>query len=214
LIQETIKKNFENCTILMIAHRLNTIIECDKILVMEDGRVVEFEHPTKLIENKDGYFHNLVSQSGPNSVARLKIMLREHGQTVDGEPPITMDETSQRRGRAFGAQHEETVHEVNEDGESSLEAPLKQHSALPSISIAAPQGSSTAGTSSKSSSTSDLNGGHKAPTGAGEGSPLASPMVRAGSSGTSGTSPMVATATSTARQMPRSLEDVFAPRGP
>ncbi|KAF9973931.1 hypothetical protein BGZ73_002800 [Actinomortierella ambigua] len=83
LIQDTIKKNFAHCTVLMIAHRLNTIIECDKILVMEDGRVVEFDRPAKLIQQEKGYFHALVKQSGPDAVNRLQTMLREHGIALD-----------------------------------------------------------------------------------------------------------------------------------
>ncbi|KAI7827693.1 hypothetical protein BC939DRAFT_87437 [Gamsiella multidivaricata] len=211
LIQETIKKNFANCTILMIAHRLNTIIECDKILVMEDGRVVEFEHPTKLIENKDGYFHSLVSQSGPDSVARLKVMLREHGQTVDGEPPIVVNGPSQQHATTLGTQLPETVSEVcEEDGKPSLES-LAKHSAVPSISIAAPQEGSVTDTSSRSSSTSSLDRGSGANT-AGEGTSLATPMTRAGSISTSGAPVATATVSSTVHHMPRSLEDVFAPR--
>lgn len=43
LIQKTIREHFHNSTILTIAHRLNTIADYDKVLVMDDGRVAEFE---------------------------------------------------------------------------------------------------------------------------------------------------------------------------
>ncbi|KAI1315640.1 hypothetical protein EDD11_000533 [Mortierella claussenii] len=211
LIQETIKKNFVNCTVLMIAHRLNTIIECDKILVMEDGRVVEFEHPTKLIENKDGYFHSLVSQSGPDAVARLKTMLREHIQTVNGEPSVSAQGESELRGpKTFGATVlPGSVQEVLEEGgESSQESLLKQYSVVPSISVVAPQENTMPGSSgSKSSAASDL----ESRTGANvedASLPSSTPMLRSGSAST-GAPP---TMSSTVRQMPRSLEDVFAPR--
>ncbi|KAF9165068.1 hypothetical protein DFQ26_000661 [Actinomortierella ambigua] len=94
LIQDTIKKNFAHCTVLMIAHRLNTIIDCDKILVMEDGRVVEFDRPAKLIQQEKGYFHALVKQSGPDAVTRLKTMLREHGISLDDPAAVASPLTS------------------------------------------------------------------------------------------------------------------------
>ncbi|KAF9282831.1 hypothetical protein BGZ68_005732 [Mortierella alpina] len=241
LIQETIKKNFANCTVLMIAHRLNTIIECDKILVMEDGRVVEFEHPTKLIENKDGYFHSLVKQSGPDAVARLKIMLREHGQTVDGEPPIVsgQPESSARAGRRTSfagdlveALVEDAEEEESEQSESGPSSPSPsstptnsskskgsiQHSSVPSISVDTPRGTPLTGASgSKFSSVTDLDrtdAGVVFASAAEPSSSLASPVSSSSSTSGAAVAPVPATVSSTTHQMPRSLEDVFAPRAP
>ncbi|KAG0021359.1 Multidrug resistance-associated protein 4 [Entomortierella chlamydospora] len=205
LIQETIKKNFANCTVLMIAHRLNTIIECDKILVMEDGRVVEFDHASKLIENKEGYFHNLVSQSGPDSVARLKTMLGEHGQTVDGDQPVSKDEPSETHST-------ESVPEAKEDGQPSLGLSLNQQSPT----VAAPHDVAQLGISSGSSSHSNLEG--RGTSHSGEGSSSSSSSLVTGAANVSTpSSPVVATvatSSSAVHQMPRSLEDVFAPRAP
>ncbi|XP_072433976.1 ATP-binding cassette sub-family C member 4 isoform X3 [Chiloscyllium punctatum] len=64
LIQKTIRGKFEQCTVLTIAHRLNTIIDSDRILVLEAGRVAEFAEPCVLLENKDGLFYQMVQHLG------------------------------------------------------------------------------------------------------------------------------------------------------
>ncbi|VVC32363.1 Hypothetical protein CINCED_3A001687 [Cinara cedri] len=63
LIQNIIKKKFQSCTILRIAHRLNTIMDSDKVLVMDAGKVVEFGHPNNLLANKDGFFYKMIDQT-------------------------------------------------------------------------------------------------------------------------------------------------------
>ncbi len=72
LIQQTIKDNFKDLTVLTIAHRLNTIMEADKILVMDSGKVMEFAPPLVLLQKQDGYFTNLLKQTGPDSFYKLK----------------------------------------------------------------------------------------------------------------------------------------------
>ena len=72
LIQQTIKENFKNLTVLTIAHRLNTIMESDKILVMDAGKVVEFAHPLVLLNIKDGSFNSLLMDTGIDSYNKLK----------------------------------------------------------------------------------------------------------------------------------------------
>lgn len=60
LIQETIRREFKDRTILTIAHRLNTVMDSDKIMVLDAGQVVEFGSPQELLEKK-GFFYKLVN---------------------------------------------------------------------------------------------------------------------------------------------------------
>ncbi|XP_052784055.1 ATP-binding cassette sub-family C member 5-like isoform X2 [Mya arenaria] len=56
LVQQTIKEAFVDCTMLIIAHRLNTVLGCDRILVMEDGLVVEYGRPKDLMASSSSKF--------------------------------------------------------------------------------------------------------------------------------------------------------------
>ncbi|KAG0054723.1 Multidrug resistance-associated protein 1 [Gryganskiella cystojenkinii] len=67
LIQKTIRKEFADRTILTIAHRIKTVMDSDKILVLEEGCVKEFDRPEKLLENKESLFYQLAKQSGQAS---------------------------------------------------------------------------------------------------------------------------------------------------
>ncbi|XP_014472274.1 PREDICTED: multidrug resistance-associated protein 4-like isoform X2 [Dinoponera quadriceps] len=78
LVQNTIRKKFKACTVLTIAHRLNTIIDSDKVLVMNHGRAIEFDHPYILLQNNRSYFSSMVQESGKSMAERL----RQHAQEV------------------------------------------------------------------------------------------------------------------------------------
>ena len=62
LIQQTIRREFVDCTVLAIAHRLNTIIDYDKVIVMDAGKVAEFDTPSNLL-SRSSLFKSIVDQS-------------------------------------------------------------------------------------------------------------------------------------------------------
>uniref|UniRef100_A0A8C4Z856 ATP-binding cassette, sub-family C (CFTR/MRP), member 10 n=1 Tax=Gadus morhua TaxID=8049 RepID=A0A8C4Z856_GADMO len=60
LLQETIRDKFRDKTVLTIAHRINTIMDSDRVLVMHAGKVVEFDAPAALLQNDQSLFSRLV----------------------------------------------------------------------------------------------------------------------------------------------------------
>ena len=66
-IQGMIRTQFKDCTIFTIAHRLHTIMDSDRILVVDEGRVKEFDTAKNLISKK-GLFYDLVVSSGDASL--------------------------------------------------------------------------------------------------------------------------------------------------
>jgi ATP-binding cassette subfamily C (CFTR/MRP) protein 1 len=64
MLQTTLRSSmFKNKTIITIAHRINTILDSDRIIVLDKGRVAEFESPAELVRRK-GLFYELVREAG------------------------------------------------------------------------------------------------------------------------------------------------------
>ncbi|KAG9802848.1 hypothetical protein KCU68_g22609, partial [Aureobasidium melanogenum] len=64
LLQTTLRSNmFKDRTIITIAHRINTILDSDRIVVLDHGRVAEFDTPSELVKKK-GLFYELVREAG------------------------------------------------------------------------------------------------------------------------------------------------------
>ncbi|XP_077226576.1 multidrug resistance-associated protein 5 [Tasmannia lanceolata] len=62
LIQKIIRTEFRDCTVCTIAHRIPTVIDSNLVLVLSDGRVAEFDSPSRLLEDKHSMFMKLVSE--------------------------------------------------------------------------------------------------------------------------------------------------------
>lgn len=64
LIQATIREEFGDCTVLTIAHRLNTIMDSNRIMVLSEGQIVEFETPTNLLGDPESHFFKMAKDAG------------------------------------------------------------------------------------------------------------------------------------------------------
>jgi len=81
LLQEAVNKSFDGATILSVAHRLDTIIENDMILVLGDGEVLEYGTPNDLLLGDGGYFASMVDDTGEEMARELR---RRAGEAARG----------------------------------------------------------------------------------------------------------------------------------
>uniref|UniRef100_A0A0E0PTT9 ABC transporter C family member 10 n=1 Tax=Oryza rufipogon TaxID=4529 RepID=A0A0E0PTT9_ORYRU len=62
ILQKTIRTEFKDCTVITVAHRIPTVMDCTMVLAMSDGKVVEYDKPTKLMETEGSLFRELVKE--------------------------------------------------------------------------------------------------------------------------------------------------------
>uniref|UniRef100_A0A182P629 Uncharacterized protein n=1 Tax=Anopheles epiroticus TaxID=199890 RepID=A0A182P629_9DIPT len=83
LIQDTIRHKFADCTVLTIAHRLNTIMDSDRVLVMDAGQAVELGTPYELLQLPISIFRDMVLATGPTESERLQqIAQHKHEEQI------------------------------------------------------------------------------------------------------------------------------------
>ncbi|PIO74854.1 ABC transporter, ATP-binding protein [Teladorsagia circumcincta] len=76
LIQRTIRESFSHATVLTIAHRLNTIMDSSRVLVLKDGEVAEFGPAHELLKKSSGVLKSLVEETGEENAALLYKIVR------------------------------------------------------------------------------------------------------------------------------------------
>ncbi|VDI73924.1 Hypothetical predicted protein [Mytilus galloprovincialis] len=64
LIQNTIRTEFSDCTILTIAHRLNTIMDYTRVMVLDAGVIKEFDSPNNLLKDSNSLFFGMAKNAG------------------------------------------------------------------------------------------------------------------------------------------------------
>ncbi|KAG0217774.1 Multidrug resistance-associated protein 1 [Mortierella sp. NVP41] len=149
LLQETIKESFADCTVLTIAHRLNTIIESDKVLVMDGGVVAEFGEPHKLLQDPNGIFAELVSHAGEATSKKLAMIAEDAYKDRNNGLDLVMEEVeNEKEGVAAAAMEVPTAitkaqsySAVNPSVSASATAPVAS-SVTPST-LVVPRGVST-----------------------------------------------------------------------
>lgn len=61
-IQLTLRSAFRKCTVITIAHRVQTILDSDRVIVMRAGEIIEFDTPDNLLNDTDSCFYQMVNQ--------------------------------------------------------------------------------------------------------------------------------------------------------
>ncbi|KAJ3254674.1 Multidrug resistance-associated protein 1 [Boothiomyces macroporosus] len=82
LIQKAIFDNFENTTVISIAHRINTIAEFDRVLVLDAGELAEFDSPHNLLSNPHSIFTEMVEASGKANSQLIRELARKHHESA------------------------------------------------------------------------------------------------------------------------------------
>ncbi|XP_066928579.1 ATP-binding cassette sub-family C member 4-like [Clytia hemisphaerica] len=145
LIQETIRMKFQDCTVLTIAHRLNTIIDSDRVMVMDEGEIVEFDLPYNLLQTSDGHLRKLVDQTGEVEAKRLESLAREAmSAKIDDSIMADNDVEEQENGPSndvIKMVDEEMTNSLQDGSENEKEVLVKEKGLkTPEVVITGPDG--------------------------------------------------------------------------
>lgn len=131
MIQRMIRTIFKDKTVLTIAHRLNTIMDSDRIMVLDKGEIVEFASPKDLIEKKNGYLLGMVDATGPATAAYLKKVAHGEISVIDAieagvkEEPEALLSPAQQKGKSKKQLIEKAAEKDEEKGKKPSKKPSK-----------------------------------------------------------------------------------------
>ena len=110
-------------TLITVAHRLQTIIDFDKIIVMADGAVKELGHPHDLLQDPGGVFTSLVEDTGPASAAELQATL---GELRRADADLEHERAELSGGRPGRAELGRSLRGLTYRGDSATRNPRKK----------------------------------------------------------------------------------------
>lgn len=92
MLQKAIRVDFADSTVLTIAHRLNTVIDYSRVLVLDHGEIKEFDTPANLLARPDSVFASMVDETGPANAALLRSLAiaAASGQTIAVEEVLAV----------------------------------------------------------------------------------------------------------------------------
>jgi ABC-type multidrug transport system fused ATPase/permease subunit len=149
LLQLMVREHFKDCTVLTIAHRLNTIMDSTRIMVLDQGRLVEFDAPINLLNDQDGYLHGMVAATGAKSAEYLRKIAMGQMAVVD----VLRESASEQDDDGTAALLEKSATgQQRRKSSSASSSSSSSDSSLPLQSPAAKYLSSSLSSSSKDSS--------------------------------------------------------------
>jgi ABC-type multidrug transport system fused ATPase/permease subunit len=80
IIQKCMREEFKEATILTIAHRLNTIADYDRVLVLKEGEIAELDSPAALLKQPQGIFRSMVLETGPSNAEWIEEVAQKRQQ--------------------------------------------------------------------------------------------------------------------------------------
>lgn len=81
IVQQIIREQFADCTVLTIAHRLDSVMDSDRVLVMDAGGMVEFDHAYRLLQKSDGFLTKLVAETGTENALHFREIAQMNYET-------------------------------------------------------------------------------------------------------------------------------------
>lgn len=88
LVQQVMRDNFEHATVIVLASRFDVIVQCDRVIVMNHGKLVEFDTPLNLIDDPKSKFSLMLQQTGESDPAKLRELAQSRADSKNlGVPP-------------------------------------------------------------------------------------------------------------------------------
>ncbi|KNC77186.1 hypothetical protein SARC_10350, partial [Sphaeroforma arctica JP610] len=107
-VQETVRTWFRESTVIEIAHRLHSVMDVDRVLVMSAGKAVEYDTPVKLLETRGGVFRGLVEANGRNTAQKLSDMAYDAERRRNKKHPDMQKEDTAELSQSHAAKIDES----------------------------------------------------------------------------------------------------------